>query len=233
MPESSELLNKMMDALSSREMTPSTIKEATYAYQNFLKTSENKIQLLSELFNATFTQREISPVPNQIYDRMLCKLNDLASSMLLNLDITQLVKPPQRRATLRIDTTWLSQMETNFESQIGLNRHDTSMISPNEILNKSGNMLLDTSMYAADANQIHDANEKNSELMKALASLRIKARLLVALSKNTADTTRTAFIRWHVRTHKKLGKKCISSLAIKGKVSVQVAFWRFKFFEAI
>ena len=124
MPESSELLQTMMEALSSKEMTPSTIKDATSAYQNFLKTSENKIQLVSELFNATFTQREISPVPNQIYDRLLCKLNDLAGSMLINLDITQIVKPPQRRATLRVDTSWLSQMESNYESQFGgLNRH--------------------------------------------------------------------------------------------------------------
>merc|ERR1712226_40596 len=103
------------------------------------------------------------------------------------------------------------------------------MLSPNEVLNKSGNMLLDTSMYAQDLSQLQDQNEKNAEVLKAMASHRIKGRLLLALSKNTTNTTRTAFIRWYVRTHRKLGKKYMTSFAIKGKVSVQVAFWRFKF----
>ena len=43
------------------------------------------------------------------------------------------------------------------------------MQSPNEVLNKSG-MLLDTSMYAQDLSQLQDQNEKNAEVLKAMAS---------------------------------------------------------------
>ena len=64
--------------------------------------------------------------------------------------------------------------------------------------------------------------------MKRQATLRLKGRLLLALSKNIAPDTRTAYVRWWVRTHRKYSKKCITNFALKSKVSVQVAFWRFK-----
>jgi len=51
---------------------------------------------------------------------------------------------------------------------------------------------------------------------------------LLSLNKNIAPDTRTAFVRWWVRTHKKYAKKCMTVFAIKSKISVQVAFWRFK-----
>ena len=64
--------------------------------------------------------------------------------------------------------------------------------------------------------------------LKRNATLRLKGRLLLALSKNIAPDTRTAMVRWWVRTHKKYAKKCMTVFAVKSKVSVQVAFWRFK-----
>ena len=39
---------------------------------------------------------------------------------------------------------------------------------------------------------------------------------------------RTAYIRWWIRTHKKFAKKTITHFVNKSKVSLQVAFWRFK-----
>jgi hypothetical protein len=39
---------------------------------------------------------------------------------------------------------------------------------------------------------------------------------------------RTAFIRWWIRTHKKYAKRTISHFVCKSKISMQVAFWRFK-----
>merc|ERR1712178_511308 len=64
--------------------------------------------------------------------------------------------------------------------------------------------------------------------IKRAATLKLKGRLLLALAKNITPDTRTAFVRWWVRTHRKFSKKCITNFALKSKVSVQVAFWRFK-----
>jgi hypothetical protein len=60
------------------------------------------------------------------------------------------------------------------------------------------------------------------------STLKLKGRLLLALAKNITPDTRTAYVRWWVRTHRKYSKKCITNFALKSKVSVQVAFWRFK-----
>lgn len=61
------------------------------------------------------------------------------------------------------------------------------------------------------------------------ALYRVKGRVLLSLCKTQAPDSRTAFVRWYVRTHRKFGKYAIQQLAVKNKISSQVALWRFKF----
>jgi hypothetical protein len=70
--------------------------------------------------------------------------------------------------------------------------------------------------------------ETDPEWAKKQAQYKIKARLLCALSKHSSMDQRTAFIRWWIRTHKKYAKRTISHFVCKSKISMQVAFWRFK-----
>merc|ERR1712072_147576 len=64
---------------------------------------------------------------------------------------------------------------------------------------------------------------------KMSALHRVKGRVLLSLCKTQAPDSRTAFVRWYVRTHRKFGKYAIQQLAVKNKISSQVALWRFKF----
>merc|ERR1712072_1472048 len=64
---------------------------------------------------------------------------------------------------------------------------------------------------------------------KMSALYRVKGRVLLSLCKTQAPDSRTAFVRWYVRTHRKFGKYAIQQLAVKNKISSQVALWRFKF----
>jgi len=70
--------------------------------------------------------------------------------------------------------------------------------------------------------------DSDPEYAQQQAKYKIKARLLCALSKHSSMDARTAFIRWWIRTHKKFAKRTISHFVCKSKVSMQVAFWRFK-----
>merc|ERR1712146_406684 len=71
--------------------------------------------------------------------------------------------------------------------------------------------------------------EYNATKSKMSALYRVKGRVLLSLCKTQAPDSRTAFVRWYVRTHRKFGKYCIQQFAVKSKVSSQVALWRFKF----
>ena len=46
--------------------------------------------------------------------------------------------------------------------------------------------------------------------------------------RNRVEGVRPAFLRWYVRTHKKLSKRLLHNFVIKSKMSTQVGFWRFK-----
>merc|ERR1712232_394166 len=71
--------------------------------------------------------------------------------------------------------------------------------------------------------------EYNATKSKMSALYRVKGRVLLSLCKTQAPDSRTAFVRWYVRTHRKFGKYAIQQLAVKNKISSQVALWRFKF----
>jgi len=109
---------------------------------------------------------------------------------------------------------------------------DISLGSPE--LNKTGARYDHSRILKSEYLGFQDeaSMEKDTEMMRAQlkrnATLKIKGRLLLALAKNITPDTRTAYVRWWVRTHRKYSKKCITNFALKSKVSVQVAFWRFK-----
>jgi hypothetical protein len=70
------------------------------------------------------------------------------------------------------------------------------------------------------------------DALKNHAQSRIRGRVLVGLAKNVTMNSNTAFIRWYVRTHKKIAKRTITQFVIRSKISSQVAFWRFKWMAA-
>jgi len=68
--------------------------------------------------------------------------------------------------------------------------------------------------------------------LKRKGELRLRGHLLIVLSKNVVMTTRTAILRWWVRTHKKFSKTILTNFVIKSQIQTQVAFWRFKWLAA-
>jgi len=209
---------------------------------------DNKIGIITDLYHKIVTEINKGDKVNvAALGTVLKTMNDQAGPMLENLSFQSLYQVKQKPDLSFMPmpkglTDSLGMLMNinekptahNYDSLKSINARDNSLGAGSI----TGNSPAISKRYESPV-KINDSPyhtlkssygefESDPEYMKTQAKYKIKARLLCALSKHSSMDTRTAFIRWWIRTHKKYAKRTISHFVCKSKISMQVAFWRFK-----
>jgi len=207
---------------------------------------DNKIGIITDLYNKIVTEINKGDKVNvAALGTVLKTMNDQAGPMLENLSFQSLYqvkqKPDLSFMPMPKGLTDSLGMLLNMKAPTSNNYDSLKSINANNSLGSgsiTGNSPAISKRYESPV-KLHDSPyqtlkssygefDSDPEYMKTQAKYKIKARLLCALSKHSSMDTRTAFIRWWIRTHKKYAKRTISHFVCKSKISMQVAFWRFK-----
>ena len=188
---------------------------------------DNQIEILCGLYQQTLRHRTFAQ-STEILDRLLVSMNDAARDVLRSIDLIKISKPSSTARKSNINFLYQSSNDATTRPF----SDESPLVKMTSLHGKDSPMMdrtqLDQSFYRQDQELLKWQNKAKKEELKKNATNKIKGRLLCVLSKNTGSQVRSSFLRWYVRTHRKFGKYVIRDLAVKNKISVQVAFWRFK-----
>lgn len=206
---------------------------------------DNKIGLLTDLYTSLKTTVHNS---TSVYLKaLLAQINDCADQALNNLQIEDLhLLDPQRDrpnldflglpAILESAQDILQDDHPHLPPRSSYRNRDRSIENKKAEKQKMISASVGRQKYQNTESDIDERDLFEEMLtpaqLKRRGELRLRGHVLCALSKNVAVTTRTAMIRWWVRTHKKFTKKVLTSFVIKSQIQTQVALWRFKWLAA-
>jgi len=201
MPESSKELRNLVSILSKQTLTVSSANEAHEIFNNMVRTEENSITLLFDVYNTFKSQIKKQNANKSAIGSVLSQLNNLSSEALKQVRIKELAKPPKdleqpniffmdfsetSEALEKIETLIKAHEKNNKNysygaiSQTRTSKRLLNMSLDSPALDKTGVRFENSHILKSEYLGFQDEILKDSETMKAQmkkhATLRLRGR---------------------------------------------------------